>query len=252
MAVRLAQASHDERGEYHGGQAGNQSGDELNIRPWYNRPWDTVIRPISRDLARRIANVAQRLVRCVRIGYDMDLADRLTLYDQCERIGWDADRIGEIQLCECDCSSFVVVVLRFCGISIPKWTNTAGLTAALQPTGLFEILREGKYLTEDAYLMQGDIVLNTWHHVAICLDNGAKAAQPVDPYIVQTVVSSYLQVRTGPGRTFREFMLTDGSGGWTSWRLPPNAQIRIVEEAGGWGRVGDTIGWVALEWTKRT
>lgn len=253
MAVRLAQASHDENGAYHNGLPGNQSGDELNIRAWYNRPWDTIIRPIDRNLAKRIADTAQRLVRCVRIGYDMNLTDRLTLYGQCEQIGWDITRINEIMPCECDCSALVTVVLRFNGISIYKGMNTSGLTAALQPTGLFEILRDEKYLTGDAYLMQGDIVLNTWHHVAICLDNGSRITNrvQVDPYWVMTAVNSCLQVRTGPGRDYPEFMVSDGSGGWTSWRYPPNAQIRIVEEADGWGRVGDTIGWVSLAWCRK-
>ena len=51
--VRLAQASKDENGHYTNGKAGDQTGSELNICAWYNRPWDTVLRPISVDLGKQ-------------------------------------------------------------------------------------------------------------------------------------------------------------------------------------------------------
>ncbi len=252
MAVRLAQASHDERGAYSGGQAGNQSGDELNIRTWYSRPWDTILRAYDPQLGAMIAYVAQTLVRCLLIGYDQILTQRTSLHDQCERIGWDINRIGEIQPCECDCSSLIAVILRFCGISIPKSINTSGMTAALQATGLFEVLRDPKYLTSGDYLRKGDIVLNTWHHVAICLDNGSKAV-PVafSPYLATVNVQTHLKVRTGPGSQYPEFYVDGGDGSWTPWRLPPAAQIVIVQELSGWGRVGDTVGWVSLNYIRR-
>ena len=249
MAVRLAQASHDERGAYSGGQAGNQTGTELNIRSWYNRPWDTILRARDAQLGAQIAEVAQVLVKCLLIGYDQILTQRVTLYDQCERIGGNLARIGEIQPCECDCSSFIAVVLRFRGIVIPKSINTSGMTAALQATGLFEVLRDPKYLTGGDYLRKGDIVLNTWHHVAVCLDNGSKAVViTFTPYQGTVVVQTHLKVRIGPGSQYPEFMVDGGDGTWTPWRLPPNTRIQIVEENGDWGRVGNTIGWVSLRY----
>lgn len=253
MSVRLAQASHDERGAYSGGQPGDQSGDELNIRAWYNRPWDTILRAYDAQLGIRIAQVAQILVKCTLIGYDQILAQRTSLYDQCERIGWDINRIGSIQPCECDCSSLIAVVMRFCGISIPKSINTSGMTAALQATGLFEVLRDQKYLVSGDYLRKGDVVLNTWHHVAICLDDGSKAA-PVQftPYIATVNVQTHLKVRTGPGSQHPEFYVDGADGSWTPWRLPPAAQVVIVQELAGWGRIGNTVGWVSLSYLKRS
>lgn len=244
MTVRLAQASHDERGAYSGGQAGNQTGTELNIRSWYNRPWDTVIRAKNGIFADRIAVVAQRLCACNRIGYDQ--SQRTTLYDACDAIGWDINKLDYLPLCECDCSSLIAVILRFCGLNISKYVNTSTLVNQLQPTGLFDILRDSKYLTSGDYLLRGDLVLNTWHHVAVCLDNGAQSA--FKPYAALVAVQSFLQVREGPGSQYLPFGVSNGDGTFTSWRLPPNARIQIVEENGDWGRVGNTIGWVSLRY----
>lgn len=247
--VRLAQASHDERGTYHGGAAGDQTGDELNIRTWYNRPWDTVLRAKDKNFGILLAQIAQILVKCVLIGYDQ--YERTTLYDQCELIGWNINRINEIKPCECDCSSMIAVLMRFAGISISKYTNTSTLTNALQQTGKFEVLRDPKYLTSGNYLRKGDLVLNTWHHVAVCLDNGDNALEPFAPYIAVVNVKTHLKVRTGPSTSFPEFMIDGGDGTWTPWRLPPSAQVVIMEESNGWGRIGDTIGWASLSFLRR-
>ncbi len=47
--------------------------------------------------------------------------------------------------------------------------------AALKAAG-FEVLTDKKYLTSDAYLLEGDILLNDGAHVATNLTNGAKAS----------------------------------------------------------------------------
>lgn len=241
--VRLAQASKDENGRYADGKAGNQTGSELNIRAWYNRPWDTVLRPISVDLGKQIAHVAQILVKNNRIGYDQH--QRTTAYDQCSKINWDINRINEIELCECDCSSLIAVILRFCGISISKTVYTGNLTSRLIQTGKFLCLREPKYLTGDQYLRKGDIILNTAHHVAVVIDDGEKAQINFTAYPAQVKVNTYLQVRTAPNGA--EYKFSDG----TSFRLPNGMTVAIVQESGKWGRLSDIQGWVSLSYLAR-
>ena len=243
--VRLAQASKDENGRYTDGKAGDQTGSELNIRTWYNRPWDTVLRPISVDLGKQIAHVAQILVKSNRIGYDQ--YQRTTAYDQCSKINWDINRINEIGLCECDCSSLIAVILKFCGISIPKTAYTGNLTSYLMQTGKFLCLRESKYLVGDRYLREGDIVLNTAHHVAVCLDNGEKTVvTPFVAYAAQVNVNTYLNVRTGPGAGYA-CMKVNGK----DFQLPNGLIVAICEEANGWGRLSDIQGWVSLSYLAR-
>ena len=241
--VRLAQASKDENGRYINGKAGNQTGSELNIRTWYNRPWDTVLRPISIDLGKQIAHVAQILVKNNRIGYDQH--QRTTAYDQCSKINWDINRINEIGLCECDCSSLIAVILKFCGISIPKTVYTGNLASYLMQTGKFICLREPKYLNGDQYLREGDIVLNTAHHVAVVIDDGEKAQINFTAYPAQVKVNTYLQVRTAPNGA--EYKFSDG----TSFRLPNGMIVAIVQESGKWGRLSDIQGWVSLSYLAR-
>ena len=53
--IRIAQAGADEKYQYRFGEAGDQRkgtpdangcfDGELNVQPWYNKPWDCVIRP---------------------------------------------------------------------------------------------------------------------------------------------------------------------------------------------------------------
>ena len=52
---------------------------------------------------------------------------------------------------------------------------TGNLRAALKAAG-FEVLTESKYLTSDAYLFAGDILLNDNAHVATNLTTGSKAS----------------------------------------------------------------------------
>lgn len=241
--VRLAQASKDENGRYTNGKAGDQTGSELNTRTWYNRPWDTVLRPISIDLGKQIAHVAQILVKSNRIGYDQ--YQRTSLWNQCEKIEWNINRINEIQPCECDCSSLIAVILRFCNISIPKTVYTGNMTAYILRTGKFICLRESKYLIGDQYLREGDIVLNTAHHVAICLDDGEKSQIAFTAYAAQVRVNTYLQVRTAPNGA--EYKFSDG----TSFRLPNGMTVAIVQESGKWGRLSDIQGWVSLSYLVR-
>ena len=245
--VRLCQASKDERGRYTGGTAGNQSGGELNIRTWYSRPWDTVLRCLDRPVAEQIALVAQILVKCPKIGYDQ--SQRTSLYEQCTAIGWNINRINDIAPCECDCSSLIAVVLGFCGVSIPKTVYTGNLTSYLMQTGKFLCLRDSKYLTGDQYLKKGDIILNTAHHVATVLDDGEKTtATPFTAYAAQVQVKDYLQVRTSPRvEKHNEYKLPDG----TSFRLPNGVTVAILQEANGWGRLSDIQGWVSLSYLQR-
>lgn len=118
MAVRIVHASKDENGRYTNGIAGDQTAQEVCLRTWYNRPWDTILRPLNLKLASHIVSIAQILAKCVKIGYDQ--YQRTTLYDRCERINWDISRINDIAPCECDYSSLIAVILRFCDLLVQK------------------------------------------------------------------------------------------------------------------------------------
>ena len=70
MAVRIVHASKDEYGNYSRGTAGDQTGQEVCQRDWYNRPWDVIARPKYDYIARYTATVAAILAASPAIGYD--------------------------------------------------------------------------------------------------------------------------------------------------------------------------------------
>ena len=195
MAVRIVHASKDEYGRYSRGEAGDQNGQEVCQRDWYSRPWNVVCRPKYDFIASYTANIATVLAASPAIGYDQ--SERLTLYKACSMIDWDINRVWELQPCECDCSSFIAVVLRFAGIEIPENVWTGNLEYYLQQSGYYELKYDNNLLYYDQYIRAGDILLNRTHHVAIAITNGSKATMSV-LYPAFVNVSTFLQVRTSP------------------------------------------------------
>lgn len=59
-------------------------------------------------------------------------------------------------------------------------------------------------------------------------------------------VSSYLNVRLGPGTRFGTVKL-----GGQEMRLPPNIVISIDKETEGWGRLTGTGYWVSLQYIQK-
>ena len=244
MTARIVHASKDEYGNYSRGTAGDQTGQEVAQRDWYSRPWDVVARPKYEYIASCIASVAVTLAASPSIGYDQ--GERLTLWRACCRINWDISRLWELQPCECDCSSFIAVVLRFVGIEIPENVWTGNLEYYLKTSGYFDLHYEPELRQSDKYIRAGDILLNRTHHAAIAVTSGEKASIDV-LYTAYVNVSTYLQVRTSPEiRKDNEYMSGD-----CSIRLPPGMRIIICEEAGSWGRLADINGWVYLRYITR-
>ena len=113
MAVYVAQASCDERGKYVGGQAGNQTGTELNSRAWYAYKWQSVIRFSDPSAAQKCAKAAAQAVANMAIGYDQ--GERNTILPLAEAAGWDLSKITA--KCECDCTSLASVCAIAAGAS---------------------------------------------------------------------------------------------------------------------------------------
>lgn len=59
--------------------------------------------------------------------------------------------------------------------NVSIYLYTGNMRAGLKAAG-FEVLTDSKYLTSDAYLLEGDILLNDNAHVATNLTDGAKSS----------------------------------------------------------------------------
>lgn len=85
--------------------------------------------------------------------------------------------------CEADCSSGVAAIVKGAGYrlgnekmkNVSIYLYTGNMRAGLKAAG-FEVLTDSKYLTSDAYLLEGDILLNDNAHVATNLTDGAKSS----------------------------------------------------------------------------
>lgn len=175
MAIKIGHAAGDEQRRASGGAAGDQTGGEVTLSRWYSSPWDRVLRFKDPAKAEKAAKAMEAACANNKIGYDQ--SQRNTLNEKAKAVGYDLSKVADA--CECDCSSLVSVCTQAAGVALPYvWGNapyTGNMEAQFTKTGEFEVLTESKYLTTDAYLKRGDILLNTRSHTAMVLENGSKA-----------------------------------------------------------------------------
>lgn len=158
--VTLAHAVSDEEGHGTGGKAGDQTGNEVQFRDWYNRSkkWHTVLRA-SQALRRKIKTNAIVGVRNVHLGYDMN--DRYTAYDKIKNKGYDYNKLTEDA--ECDCSQFATTCSSYAGVFIPRDTRTANMVTRYLATKQYKALTGDKYTETSENLKAGDIIVGEGH-----------------------------------------------------------------------------------------
>ena len=168
--VRVGSARIDENGKLVGGQAGDQTGLEVAIEPWYlhAKGW-VVIRAKDANVAERIAADMEMACKNNLIGYDQSTS--WDLYDKVRQYGWDCSKLKTAA--ETDCSSLVRVCVAYAtGKNIP-WFSTLNQVTVLSGTGYFDILTAPKYTRSSDYLRRGDILCTcTQGHTVVVLDNG--------------------------------------------------------------------------------
>ena len=176
MTVRIGHASMDEQGCAAGGKAGDQTGKEICIRPWYRGNWKVLLRHADPETAKRIASSCIAACGNENLGYDQ--SGRNTGLAAASAANWDLGAIGTTA--EFDCSSLVTACVQAAGVKIWDGGNaptTRTLQRVLCATGDFLALTEGKFLTGTAYLQAGDILLNPGSHVVIVLDTSPMAGE---------------------------------------------------------------------------
>lgn len=174
----ISNCGHDENNGYIGGKAGDQTGGEWEVRNWYNRPWNCVLRHPDQKVKTEIAKLAEAAAKNNKIGYDQ--GQRYTFWEHLKASNYDPAQITVN--CEADCSSGVAAIVKAVGyrLGIEKlkevsiYLYTGNMRAGLKAAG-FEVLTDSKYLSGPDYLLEGDILLNDDHHVATNLTNGSKA-----------------------------------------------------------------------------
>lgn len=184
----ISNSGSDENGKYHGGAAGDQTGGEWSLRPWYSRPWSCVLR-YEKDIrvGQKLAELGCAAALNDKIGYDQYQRD--TYWNQLKSSGYDPSRITVA--CESDCSAGVIANTRAVGnlLGIPALANvnasyTGNMRSGFKAAG-FTVLTDAKYTNGCSYLLPGDILLYDAAHTATNItigcnvrDNGGPVAAP--------------------------------------------------------------------------
>lgn len=181
--VKIGSARINENGTVSGGQAGDQTKQEVSAQNWYlhSKGW-IVIRARRPEAAAAIARNMQAACDNDHIGYCQ--THRSSATAAAKQYGYDLSKVT--QDCETDCSELVRVCCLYAGIHVGAF-STASEAAALEATDEFDILTEDKYCKSSEYLLRGDIlVTRTKGHTVVVLDNGAKAADDRKPVSTPT------------------------------------------------------------------
>lgn len=178
----IANSGYDEHGKYADGTAGDQTGKEWRIIPYYTRPWNCVLRHPDPAVREMIAKLATQGANNDLIGYDQN--ERWTFWNQLKQVGYYPVNINK--KCEADCSAGVISIVWAVGYLLDLYrlkqlnaTYTGNMRSGFRSAG-FEVLTESKFLTSDSYLLRGDILLNDAHHTAINLTTGNKVVVEVE------------------------------------------------------------------------
>lgn len=172
----ISNSGHDERNQYHGGQAGDQYPyKEYALIPWYNRPWTVVLRHPKKEVAMKIAQFAIDAALNNNIGYDQ--YQRNTMWRRLCEVGYEPAKIKTP--CEADCTASTTAIVKSVGMilkidvlaEIELDTYSGNMKARFVKAG-FKVLTASKYLTGYQYLQPGDILLYEGHHAAINVTNG--------------------------------------------------------------------------------
>ena len=176
MSVMIAHASIDEHGRAKGGKAADQTGKEVCIRTWYNKPWGCVIRFKDAKMAEKVAACMEMAAKNNYIGYDQN--QRNTLLTKARKYNYNVSKVAED--CETDCSALVSVACMYAGIPESALTlngncaTTRNLKQMLKASGEAEIFTTALYTTKADRLKRGDILLKEGSHVAVVVKTDFK------------------------------------------------------------------------------
>lgn len=199
----IAHASLDESGNIKNGKAGDQTGKEVCVRTWYNKPWNCVIRFKDANLAERLASCMEKAAKNNNIGYDQN--QRNTLLNKARKYNYDVSKVNEP--CETDCSALVSVACMYAGIPESVLTlsgncaTTRTLKNCLKSTGKVDVFTSNLYTAKTEKLKRGDILLKEGRHVAVVVQSDIPVASftPSDTMLIDRVTKEVIAGKWGVG-----------------------------------------------------
>ncbi len=151
MKIEVGSARIDENGNIAGGRAGDQTGKEVAVEPYYSHRlgW-YLLRAKDINIAEKIAQAMREGCRNNNIGYSQ--SDRYGVITNLKAYG----RIAKIAVkTSADCSSLVRACCIQAGISVGDF-NTSSEVVVLERTGAFH---KAVAVTPNTKLYEGDILV---------------------------------------------------------------------------------------------
>lgn len=176
--TKVSNCSGTEYGGATGGAAGDQTGHEVHVIPWYYYGQIAVYRYPDQQVRNLLAKLATETAQNDHVGYDQN--GRLSFRNALRRANYDPTAISTN--CETDCSACTSALIEAVGalLGIQKLydfdstLSTYYMDGPLQAAG-FKKLTGSKYTDTGDYLLAGDISLDPGHHVNIAVTNGSKS-----------------------------------------------------------------------------
>ena len=190
MAVMICHASLDENKNIKGGQAGDQTGKEVCIREWWNKPWNVLIRFKDPQKAEKVALCMENAAKNDNLGYSQDT--RNSLLKEARKYNYDVSKVNVP--CNCDCSSLVSVACMYAGVPESSLTlngncaHTRNIRAMLKATGLVDVYTTVPYLAKSDRLKRGDILCAEGKHIVVVVKTDTvvkKSLEEVAKEIIQ-------------------------------------------------------------------
>lgn len=265
MSVTICHASISENGNagWDGkAKAGDQTGKEVCTRTWYDKGWTVAIICLIASIAIQAAVIAVKLAASGLVGYDQ--SQRNTLYQALKKYNFDVDayiRSGEKT--ETDCSAFMYAVYA-CLIPEIRYDGNAPTTSTMRSfyskyPKYFKVTTESKYLTSDAYLTKGMVLVKEGSHTVMAVSDGSKATTAAAPaqttttstpapssgsYVkgIHYVTATSLYARKGPGTSYG-----------TLGTFKNGEYVDVTEISGDWGKVmyKGKEAWCSMKYLKK-
>ena len=205
--VMIAHASSNENGKVTGGKAGDQTGREVCIRSWYNRPWTAVIRLKDPQMRERLAYAMKSAADNNYIGYNQ--MRRNTLLTYARQVKYDISKVKTP--CDTDCSALVSVACMYAGIPENilyrngNCSTTGNLKSRLKPYS--EIHTSKDYIAKSDKLIVGDILLYEGHHVAVVIESDIVEQ---DKKIITDIAKEVIMGKWGTGEARKQKLAEAG------------------------------------------
>lgn len=161
-------------------KAGDQTGKEVCVRSWYEKPWNIMLRYPDKSISQKASATAVKLAKSNLVGYDQ--SERNTLYKALKKYNFDVDAyIKSGEKTETDCSAFIYAVFA-CFIPVMRSDDNAPVTSTMR--SLYNkwgfVVHTGAGYLSGNNLLNGDILVNENSHTAMATDGIIGNTNPVN------------------------------------------------------------------------